>query len=546
MHISYDNIVFDVIMLEDWRRDQVLSKDGTTFLFWHHQIVVTCIVNVDATAATNFPPKVELANQNSSELIGAPGQVRNAKPNNTTKRTTPVWTPRTDEEYSPPPPPPPRPLSQFGFGASVLGGSASYEALLQKQFPGTTPRARAQSVAANQPNDAGARNPFAAIPGVGAALAGVGEGVQVRGATRGTVPFTDVELRERLRRPRRQLLVWLDSGPNAAPEYMIASPLHPDAGVDALHGPICTVMQMPEIHGNVTGVMRLKFDTWEAPALEWSYVKDQDSSLKTPVPVQAALKAAQTPTTSEAKAVDAAAKAFASAIAKGKMPTEAAAAAIEAVRKFYLTAQGSAEAKIKGRTIAEGEAGVAGALAAQGAQQAAGADGANAVAALLGKNEQRLLATPALMSHRWSMAFGWSPETYLKTQTIQGEATFRADVLHMRGLTADQLRGYIWHPVPEGFRRRPIETGNVVLSPDGLGISYVIVDDQVMMNFPGGVEFGMINVQVENEMEFHGYTATGVGEPEKTSSLTPGRRPGESTMRPGVRPGGSTMKGYGR
>lgn len=81
---------------------------------------------------------------------------------------------------------------------------------------------------------------------------------------RKSLPITHNELVTRLSRPRRTLAIWLNSGNNGIPEYMLYLP-YPGAETDAMHGPRCTVMSMPAVHGNVTGILKLMFEAWEAP-----------------------------------------------------------------------------------------------------------------------------------------------------------------------------------------------------------------------------------------------------------------------------------------
>lgn len=490
MHLSYDGLNFTVLHLEDWMREAVYTEDQTTFLYWHHQIVVTCILNNDAVAANQFPQQQFVDGHLKGFQVGAPAQVPNAKPNNATPRTdlTPdqwggsfpagktsgdngftgggdfgpgppgptdnIGRPRPPGGFSPLPAPPP------GFNP---GGDFS-------PFKPRPPKPPGVKFGPDKKQDAGKPNPK--VPGA-----------LLPNPVRATVPFTDVELRNRLRRPRRQLLVWLDSGPNGAPEFMLVSPLHPDAGSDALHGPVCTIMDLPEIHGNVSAVLRLKFDTWEAPALEFEDTTIKDGSKPTSLSDQASV---------EGRALAAAQKAFNDAIAKGKSVTEAVADADEAARKEGLKA-------LSDQQVKDVQAGKAGDPPGNADPKKPG-----------DQNKKKILRTPALLSNRWTMSFGWNPDTYLRTQTIMGEATFRMDVLALRKLSADQLRGYIWHPIPQGYRRRPLGQDDIAVSPGGNSLKYHIVDEQVMMNFPGGVQFGMIHADVQMEFEYHGFDAANV------------------------------------
>jgi hypothetical protein len=93
-------------------------------------------------------------------------------------------------------------------------------------------------------------------------------GKRARRPVNGNMPATEVELRDRLQMPRRQLAIWINSGPNGAPEYMLLQP-YPGCHSDAKHGPTCVNMHMVAIHGNVTGVKRLVFECFEALPLRY-------------------------------------------------------------------------------------------------------------------------------------------------------------------------------------------------------------------------------------------------------------------------------------
>lgn len=89
------------------------------------------------------------------------------------------------------------------------------------------------------------------------------------------LPATEVELRDRLKMPRRELLVWVNSGLAGTPEYMLAQPWF-GYDSDAQHGPTCREATMTQVIGNVTGVKRLVFETFEGPApdfLDEEYIK---------------------------------------------------------------------------------------------------------------------------------------------------------------------------------------------------------------------------------------------------------------------------------
>lgn len=523
MMLAYDGIVFDLLLLEDWEREAVYTEDGTTFLFWHHTIVASCMLNTDATNAGDFPDLPFNAQPGGDGMVGAPGVKKNPKPNNLGKGKgglplVPggnILQPSKEDTDFPnsfqgntgpalvnPPgitgggdfAPQPSPGENTGSSIDVQSGSIPLPPAFgggdfggAKRPAGKRPFIRFGPGHQNA-NDAGKKNP--ANPRQRSSL-----------TVRRTIPSTDVELRARLRRPRRQLLVWLHSGSSAVAEFMLVSPLSTEAESDAQHGPLCTILDVPAIHGEVSAVLRLKFETWEAPPLEW--VTPDESTAKLISTQQAfddALQRAKNANTPEGRAEEAARLAYLQAVDQGVLFFERKAKAFEAARR-----EGVDEAKA--RQIAED-------VENNGGQPAKPAgdgqvDGKGVKDGV--KIKRRILATPALLSNRWSMAFGWNPQTYLKSQFIEGEAIFRMDVLSMRKLTADQLRRYIWHPIPDGYKRRPIGDNDIVLSPGGNGIKYRLIDDQVMMNFPGGVKWGCIHVEAATQLEYHGYDIVGQG-----------------------------------
>jgi hypothetical protein len=114
--------------------------------------------------------------------------------------------------------------------------------------------------------------------------------------------------------------------------------------------------------------------------------------------------------------------------------------------------------------------------------------------------------TPPVLSHRWEMSFGWDPKTFLRLRNISGEVLFRADVLELRHLSADQLRPYFMaHQIPSGYIRIP-DTGSAVkLNSEGTGVVYSITDQQQMMNFPGGANYGLVSMEAVTSYEYHGF-----------------------------------------
>lgn len=508
MNLSWDGIPFDILKLDEWLREPEYSEDKTTFLWWHHKITVDCVLNVDATAAFNFPRKIPIVEQPKKAPVGAPGVVPNvgkAKPKPPPKQ-------RTDEDVS----------DTAGFGSDVHGASEEELAKARKEFSDRIKdrydRAFNQDVpenlrqnedafreAARQQREEDRARRAAAVGlagGLGPAGAAAAGGAKKAkpgakpprnaggggGFVPSTVPATDVELRERLRRQRRQLLVWMNSGPGGAPEYLLASPMLPNFQSDAQHGPTCTLMAAKDLIGNVTGIYRLQFETWEAPGVTFATTGRLSTKGKAN-----ALRRATDPKTLEAKAMDKALRAYiAAANDKKPFPHLAASESLEKSREDGI---GSDEALfiIQAALIVL--------LGPNTAVRVAGQIEAN-----LRKN---MVATPALLSHRWKMRFGLDPGTWMRTQIIEGEAVFRMDVLRSRGLTADQLRSQIWHPIPRGYKRDAIEADSVQISPGGDAIKYQIVDRQQMMNFPGGVQFGASHVTAKTTCKYHGYTLGG-------------------------------------
>ncbi len=209
-----------------------------------------------------------------------------------------------------------------------------------------------------------------------------------------TVPITFRELESRLANPRRELLVWLNTGPDGDNEYMVISP-YPAMQVDAVSGPTCKMMHIPAIHGNVTGILKLRFETWIAPPPEVFSSKDSAGGWsKLKVNSGAGSSRLRTPATGNAV---------------GQAP-------------------GGVFGRLIGKVVGNG------------------ADGNNI-----------LRGTPPIISNRWTMRQMPDPSTFLNTTVIEGVVHFRADVLQAQGLTADQLRMFFMHPIPFGYQRQPPE-----------------------------------------------------------------------------------------
>ena len=55
MQVAYNGVVFDLVLLTNWQRERVDTKDKTTFLWWHHIIDMELVYNREATDAQWFP-----------------------------------------------------------------------------------------------------------------------------------------------------------------------------------------------------------------------------------------------------------------------------------------------------------------------------------------------------------------------------------------------------------------------------------------------------------------------------------------------------------
>src|SRR4051794_40698121 len=98
--MSYDSVCFDILDLEDWRRDFVYSEDKSTFLWIEHNITATIILNADATSAARFPPLPFAVAPKPPRQVGAPGVVKNPAPANFGNR---AGQRRTDLDFMIPP-----------------------------------------------------------------------------------------------------------------------------------------------------------------------------------------------------------------------------------------------------------------------------------------------------------------------------------------------------------------------------------------------------------------------------------------------------------
>lgn len=475
MYVAWDGIVFDVLLLNGWDTNAIMSDDGVDFLYWHHLIDVIAILNPGIVAADIFPP---LIHSKLNSKIKAKKEAEDVK-----------WKPRTDLGFMnqfaerpnkspifvPPllspsivpnptgtdtlfydavgeisqkaaPGTPSYPPSDFigpglpfstdlaaktGPVGEPLGGNWNDPVGGVAAAPGTleethnqyslNPTSLLGPILEVAENLQGAPRPPAPQNEPGPARAQApppARGQRVRFPANANLPATDIELRDRLQVPRRKLQIWINSGPDGAPEFILNLP-YDGCLCDAKHGPTCVDMNMSAIHGNVTGVKRLVFECFEALPLFYGVEKDTN--------------------------------------------------------------------RLKGGSKIKREPG--GQLINQHAVQ------------------PNKLLTPPLISNRWEMKQVPDPTTHLNTTVISGKAVFRMDVLSRMQITADQLRPYIMPPIPMGYKRRPPE---VSLSGGGNEVVYMIVDDQQMMNNPSGYRWGvhsvvlLDSVSANNPMDVYG------------------------------------------
>lgn len=439
MQISYDGIIFDIVLLKNWLKEAVYTEDKTTFLYWHHVIEVEATLNDDATNYENFPllgadnnAQNPAVLRNKARLADAQRKaawiVRKANRDiNKIQRDFVLGPqPRTDLDFIPK-------LNYLEFinpanleSIPVPGGDNVGAPGLLAKIAELKVRNNANDKLAqvNLDLEKNKEDPFNLTV------------KDLRHKTipqsqrkKHTLPSTDVELRNRLSRPRRQLAVWLFTGEKLKPEYLLVSPDpstvrlddegNPDTGtIDALTGPLCTVLNTTAIHGQQTAVMSLKFETWEGPKI---VKKDgKFATLRGPF------------------------------VDKDGKPLD------EEAREAALDVQ----------------------------------------------NRGLWLGTPAILSHRWEMSYGFNPQNYLRIRVIEGEVIFRSDVLKLRGISADQLRTeFMRHRVPPNYIRRPVED-LVRLSSNGVGIKYRIVDDEQMTNFPAGDTLQMVSIDASSTIVY--------------------------------------------
>lgn len=477
MFLAYDGIVFDMLYLHGWDQNAIWSDDGVDFLYWHHLIDVTCIVNPNVVAAV-FMPKLKREGINArlkkeiqavdARLRGEDAKARAegrlpphgrvpGRPIKTPIKPPVDWRPRTDidikarasyfidsngdnSQRAIPGVPNYPPATEVAPGIPYAQDLAYKTGPLQEPgcttqteystgggtvSPGTLNETDAGVYGANPekqlvfqaftPQDLvgpilGAPRPPVnptAEPPLNPRQRGPlppGPGNRVRFPANANLPASDLELRDRLQVPRRQLKVWVNSGPGGAPEFLLNLP-YEGCQTDAKDGPRCVDQHMAAIHGNVTGVKRLVFECFEALPL------------------------------------------------------------------YFGKGEGGARLKGDNKPLQPGV-------------RPGGAGN-------LGGNRAPL--NPPIISNRWTMRQVPDQATFLNSTVIEGKAVFRLDVLSRLGMTVDQLRKYIMPPLATGYVRRPVQ---MQIGSAGNELLYSVVDDQQMMNNPAGQRWGVHSVQV--------------------------------------------------
>lgn len=90
------------------------------------------------------------------------------------------------------------------------------------------------------------------------------------------------------------------------------------------------------------------------------------------------------------------------------------------------------------------------------------------------------LTASALLSNRWDASQVVDNQSFSRIN-VAGRAVFRPDVLAKLQLTADQLRRWLFLPVPKSYRRESLSTA---VSQDGAAIRYSFTDKQLAFGIP--------------------------------------------------------------
>lgn len=260
MHLSYDGIVFDTLLLEEWIKEPVYDPSGTDFLYWHHVIEVVAEVGHDTTDPRRFPSlqvyerKViskirerRYFNQNAGgDAVLPPKPFPLISPNGMLKYKKNDLMQR---QYTL------QPVPSGLIPAAIVAG------------PLARVRSDVDTMTAFVPKKYNLTRPVKPAPGQKSAP-GQQQRAIINAKAGKSIPVTENELRARLKNPRRQLLIWMYTreGDGQA-EFSLVSPLT-GVNIDAKDGPKCTVLANPSIRGNSSAVYRLRFETWEYPVDE--------------------------------------------------------------------------------------------------------------------------------------------------------------------------------------------------------------------------------------------------------------------------------------
>lgn len=87
-------------------------------------------------------------------------------------------------------------------------------------------------------------------------------------------------------------------------------------------------------------------------------------------------------------------------------------------------------------------------------------------------------ADSPIIGHRWEME-DEIDNLYMTTRHVSGTAYFRSDILDIKNLEPDDLRGYLFHPVPTNFQREGIR---VRAASNGLAYHYQFRDVEQWLN----------------------------------------------------------------
>lgn len=481
MYLAYDGIVFDVLLLNSWDQNAIWSDDGVDFLYWHHLIDVTCIINPNVVAADTFPPlqrqgvntilkatlRTEAARQTArDQKARLSGQTRHpdgAVPGVPTKTKIPPPTgyrPRTDLD--------PKSLS------SLKVDSTGQITQVAEQGVPSYPPARYIAPGILYSDDLANQTGPIQEPGVSANT--------VYGNQTLTAPATieDTSTGDYGSNPDRQLIYTptniIDdvirfvvgaqppgANPTAVPPLILDHRRPPPGPGKRTRFPTNANLPASDIElRDRLQVPRRKLKVWvnTGPGGAPEFI------LNLPYP------GCSQDANAGPKCVD--------------MNMTAIHGNITGVKRIVFECFECLPISFKTADFRARLNGPNG-PSSPGIQPAGQAD----------KGILNDGLTPPILSNRWTMKQVPDPQTYLNSTVISGKAVFRMDILSAVGITADQLRSYIMPPLATGYVRRPVE---VAEGSAGNEILYTIVDDQQMMNNPAGQRWGVHSVTIIDSM----------------------------------------------